>query len=77
MLVEFMSPDVVYIYGKDLTVISLSTGERGHESDEVLSDTFNAMTLEHVLYSSRTLDWRNKDFTRWHRICCLIVLEFS
>ena len=56
MLVEFMSPDVVYIYGEDLTVTSLSTGERGHESDEVLSDTFNAMTLEHVLYSSRTLD---------------------
>ena len=56
MPVVFMSADVVKIYGKDLTVTFLNTGERGHESDEILSDTFNAMTLEHVLYSSRTLD---------------------
>ena len=87
MPAAFMSADVVKIYDKGLTVTSLSTGERVHESDEILSDTFNAMTLEHVLYSSGALDWRNKDFTRRHRIClpnkkgndicCLIFVEFS
>jgi hypothetical protein len=64
-----MLTDVVKNHGKDLTGTSLSTGELGQESDEILLDTFNAMTLKHVLYSSGTLYLRNKDFTRWDLIC--------
>jgi|TARA_B110000046_G_C12890989_1_gene354325 hypothetical protein len=69
MPVAFMVTDVVKNYGKDLTKTSLSTGELGQESDEILLDIFNAKTLKHVLYLSGILYWRNKNITRWHFIC--------
>ena len=56
MPVAFMFTGVVKNYGKDLTGTSLSTGELGQESDEILLDIFNAMTLKHLLYSSGRLD---------------------
>jgi hypothetical protein len=40
MPVAFMFTDVVKNYGKDLTGTSLSTGELGQESDEILLDIF-------------------------------------
>ena len=60
-------------YGKELTGKKMSEGEFDYAEEELINLTDRIIKTQEIVFTSGTLDWKNKDHRKWHMVSLPLV----
>lgn len=55
-------------YGKELTGKKMSEGEFDYAEEELIKLTDRILKTKEMIFTSGTLDWKNRDHREWHMV---------